>query len=151
MLDAWNLGNEAIEQLHRSFLNVAGVRSDDELWTKARQQFTTYEASLRSNVAQLEEEVCTLFVYFVNVVNGKITDWFFFIQIDQTIERQSRGITQSILGYSNRSVQRLESQKSRMVQRWQQKIASKCWIASDFSVVRLRNNWMSMFECIYRK
>lgn len=60
-LDAWNLANETIEQFHRSFLSIAGVQNDAELWTKARQQFTTYEASLRSNVAQLEEEVCTFF------------------------------------------------------------------------------------------
>lgn len=56
-LDAWNLANETIEQFHRSFLNIAGVQSDAELWGKARTQFTTYENTLRSGVASLEEEV----------------------------------------------------------------------------------------------
>lgn len=47
----------AIDGAHNATLNLAGVKSDDEFWTKAKNQFTTFENTLRSSVTDLDTEV----------------------------------------------------------------------------------------------
>lgn len=51
------MGSDLLSQLHTSFLSVAGVKNDDELWNKAKDQIKTFESSLRSGVAKINQEV----------------------------------------------------------------------------------------------
>lgn len=61
-IEAFNAANETFEQFHRSFLNIAGVNNDAELWGKAQDLFKTFETTLRSSVNDLNEEVCVKFI-----------------------------------------------------------------------------------------
>lgn len=51
------MANETFEQFHRSFLNLAGVKNDNELWQQTTNQFKSYETKLKSGVAELNEDV----------------------------------------------------------------------------------------------
>lgn len=54
---ALKLANQTLTQFHDSFLKIVGVSSDNELWEKAKTQFTTLENTVRSSVADLNEQV----------------------------------------------------------------------------------------------
>lgn len=56
-VDALNMLNETVESVHRSFLTIAGVGSDEEFFSKARTQFDTFQNTIKSGVDQLNEEV----------------------------------------------------------------------------------------------
>lgn len=61
---AYDLAKTFIDGAHNATLNLAGVKSDDEFWAKAKAQFTTYENTLRSSISDLDTEVSlTLFIF----------------------------------------------------------------------------------------
>lgn len=49
--------NETAESVHRSFLTIAGVGSDEEFFTKARAQFDTFQNTIKSGADEIIEEV----------------------------------------------------------------------------------------------
>lgn len=54
--DAFKLANETFEAFHKSFLNIAGVKSDDEFWAKSKSNFDTFQNTITSTAKDLNEQ-----------------------------------------------------------------------------------------------
>lgn len=55
--NAWNSANVTFTQFHDSFLNLVGVKSDQELMDKAKAKFNEFETDLSTQFNKLSEEV----------------------------------------------------------------------------------------------
>lgn len=50
------MANETFEAFHKSFLNIAGVKSDDEFWAKSKSNFDTFQNTITSTAKDLNEQ-----------------------------------------------------------------------------------------------
>lgn len=67
--------NETFESVHRSFLSVAGVKNDEEFFSKAQSQFQTFQNTIKSGIDDLNEEVSLMWKLLCSMLANANLYW----------------------------------------------------------------------------